>query len=236
MPTFQTIQDRVTRRVIDLPAAVTAEVADLVNMAMVTLQNQHRFKVMEAKTGQLTTVVTTRPLSSAVPSDFKALRGLPYLVRNDGTTRDLEVAADEAAALDAYSLNDPNDKGEPRLILDPEPDETGARTWQVFPFPDGNADWSGGEYRVVVPYWRFLTPLDGGTDENWFTSNADWWLTFQATAHGFFLDWDEERGAFWEGEASKRLLETVKRDKLERLGSVRSLAVHKDVWAPQLRR
>ncbi|KKK91371.1 hypothetical protein LCGC14_2713670, partial [marine sediment metagenome] len=33
MPTFQTLQDRVTRRVIDLPASVTAEVPDLVNKA-----------------------------------------------------------------------------------------------------------------------------------------------------------------------------------------------------------
>lgn len=245
MPTFQTLQDRVTRRVIDAPASVVTEVPALVNKALRMLQELHNFRVMETETAQLTTTVATRPLSAAVPANFKEFRGLPYLVKNDGSTRDLVHAADRAAALDVFSLNDPSDKGEPKLILDPEPtDDTGARTLEVFPFPDGLSDWSGGEYRVVIPYWRYVTALSGGTDENWFTSNAEWFLTFLATAEGFYLDWDEARGQMWEARAGdfapdgrgvgefKRVL---KQDKLARLGSVRQLAIHRDVWAPQTR-
>lgn len=245
MPTFQTLQDRVLRRVVDAPAAVSAEVPDLLNKAMRTLQELHNFRVMETETAQLLTTVATRPLSAVIPANFKSYRARPYLVKDDGQTRDLLLAANRAAALDAFALNDPNEKGEPKLVLDPEPtDDAGARTWEVFPFPDGLSDWSGGEYRVVVPYWRFVTALSGNTDENWFTSNAEWYLVFQATAEAFFLDWDEARGQLWatraggfapDGRAVGEFSRVMKQDKLFKLGQVRTLTFHTDVYAAQLR-
>ncbi len=236
MPTFQTLQDRVSRRVVDLPAAVVTEVPDLVNKALTELQEHHDFKIMEATTAQLTTTAAARTLSAVVPTDMKGLRGRPYLVMFDGSTRDLLMAPHLAAALDAYTFDDADDKGEPRLILDPHPsDETGARTWEVWPYPDGLSDWSDGEYRIVVPYWKYLTALSAGADENWFTSNATWYLVFKATAEAFYLDWDEDRGQIWETRAQGELTKALKRDKLARLGSVRQLSLSLDVFGPQLR-
>ncbi len=245
MPTFQTLQDRVLRRVIDAPASVSTEVPALVNKAMRTLQELHNFRVMETETAQLTTTVATRPLSAAIPANLKSYRARPYLVKNDGQTRDLLLAANRAAALDAFALNDPNEKGEPKLVLDPEPtDDTGARTWEVFPFPDGLSDWSGGEYRIVVPYWRYVVELNAGVDENWFTTNAEWYLVFQATAEAFYLDWDEARGQLWaaraggfapDGRAVGEFSRALRQDKLAKLGAVRALAFHTDVFAAQLR-
>ncbi len=87
----------------------------------------------------------------------------------------------------------------------------------------------------MIPYWRYVTALSAGVDENWFTSNADWFLTFLATAEAFYLDWDEARGQVWETRAQGKLAAVLKRDKLARLGSVRHLAMHLDVFAPQLR-
>ncbi len=245
MPTFQTLQDRVDRRIIDLPASVTAEVPDLLNKAMRTLQEMHNFKVMEKETAQLTTTVAVRTLSAVVASDLKEMRGLPYLVKNDGSTRDLLFAANRAAVLDVFTFDDANEKGEPKLILDPEPtDVAGARTWEVYPYPDGLSDYSDGEYRIVLPYWKYLPALSDGTDENWFTSNAEWYLVFLATAEGFYLDWDEARAQMWEaragdfapdGRAVGEFRKVIKQDKLARLGSVRQLAIHRDVFAPQIR-
>jgi hypothetical protein len=235
MATFQTLQDRVTRRVIDLPAAVTTEVPDLVNKAIRRLMDLHNFKVMETETAQLLTTAATRALQTAVPTDLKELRGRPYLVKNDGTTRDLLVAANRQAALDAFPLNDPDDKGEPKLILDPEPSDAGVRTWEVWPFPDGLSDWSGGEYRIVIPYWRYLPVLSGGTDTNWFTENVEWYIVFDAASEAFFLDWDETRGAVMAQKAAGEFDRALKVDKRARLGSVRQLAIHLDVFAPQLR-
>ena len=245
MPTFQTLQDRVTRRVIDLPASVTAEVPDLINKALRTLQEMHNFRVMGTEQKLLTTTVATHPLSAAVPANFKEHRGRPYLVKNDGSTLDLLLAANRNAVLDVFPLNDANDKGEPKLVLDPEPtDDTGARTMEVWPFPDGLSDYSGGEYRVTIPYWRYVAALSGGTDENWFTSNAEWYLTFQATAEAFYLDWDEPRGQLWEaragdfspdGRAVGEFRKVLRQDKLARISSVRQLAFSLDVFGPQIR-
>ncbi len=245
MPTFQTLQDRVTRRVIDLPASVVTEVPDLINKALRTLQEQHNFRVMETETAQLTTTIATRPLSAAVPANFKEFRGRPYLVRDDGATRDLLLAANRTAVLDRFSLNDPNDKGEPRVLLEPEPtDDTGARTLHVYPFPDGLSDWTGGEYRVVVPYWRYVAALSDGADENWFTTNAEWYLVFAATAEAFYLDWDEARGQLWatragdfapDGRGVGEFARVLRQDKLARLGSVRALSFSLGVFSPQLR-
>ncbi len=245
MPTFQTLQDRVLRRVIDAPASVAAEVPDLINKALRTLQELHNFRVMETETAQLTTTVATRPLSAAVPANFKSYRARPYLVKDDGQTLDLMLAANRVAALDAFALNDANEKGEPRLVLDPEPtDDAGARTWEVFPFPDGLSDWAGGEYRVVVPYWRYVAELSGNPDENWFTTNAEWYLVFQATAEAFYLDWDESRGQLWQARAGGfapdgrtvgEFQRVLRQDKLSALGGVRSLTFHTDVYAAQLR-
>jgi len=245
VPTFQTIQDRVTRRIIDLPASVTTEVPDLVNKAMRTLQEMHNFKVMEAETAQFVTVIATRTVGFVPLVTFKEHRGLPYLVKNDGSTRDLLLAPDRAAALDVFSLNDPNDKGEPKLLLQGEPTtDKGTRSFEVYPFPDGLSDYSDGEYRIVVPHWRYLTPLSGGTDENWFTTNAEWFLTFLATAEGFYLDWDEARAQMWEaragdfspdGRAVGEFKRAIGQDKTARLGSVRQLSIHRDVFAPQIR-
>ncbi len=237
MATFQNIQDRVERRVIDLPASVVTEVPDLINKALVELQEFHDFKVMETETAALTTTVATRPLSAAVPTAMKGLRGRPYLVMFDGSTRDLVVAPSRSAALDAYTLNDADDKGEPRLILDPEPtDDTGARTWEVYPYPDGLSDWSDGEYRIVIPYWRYVTALNAGADTNWFTTSTEWYLIFKATAEAFYLDWDEARGQLWETRAQGELAKALKRDKMARLGSVRHLSFSLDAFGPQLRR
>ncbi len=236
MATFQTLQDRVERRVIDLPASVVTEVPDLLNKAMRELEDHHNFRIMGVQTAQLTTTVATRPLSTAVPSTMKELRGRPYLVMFDGSTRDLLVAPHRMAAHDVYTLDDADDKGEPRLVLQTEPtDETGSELWFVYPYPDGQSDWSDGEYRVVIPYWRHLTELSVGSTSNWFTNNAEWYMVFKATAEAFYLDWDEARGQLWETRAQGELAKVLKVDKLARLGSVRQLSLSLDVFGPQLR-
>lgn len=236
MTDFITIQTRVTRRVIDLPAAVAAEVPTLVNEAIKELQEGHNFKVMEAATAQLLTTAGTHALA-AVPPDYKEARGKPYEVLFDGSTRDMIHAANIQSVLDVFTLNDLNDIGAPEVILDPEPEDIeNVRSFEVYPFPDSNSDWGDGEYRVVIPYWKFLPDLVNDGDTNWFTSNAEKWITFRATAEAFVLDWDEERSIFWDARATAERIKVTNRDKLFRLGGVGTLTPHKDVNTPKLRR
>ncbi len=88
MATFTDIQDRVEAAVIDLPATVLAAIPNLVNAAMRKLQSRHNFKVQETATAATLTTLASHTLV-AVPSNFKEIRGTPYMLRNDGSTRDL---------------------------------------------------------------------------------------------------------------------------------------------------
>lgn len=236
MATFLQLQNRVKTRLIDLPSAVEAEVPTLVNSAIREIEDRHHFKVMEATTGQLTTTINTRTLSSAVPSDFKSLRGKPYLVENTGFTKPLLVTTAQENALDAYDVSGTIDVGQPEVIVDPYfSDENSTRTWEVYPAADGNSDWSDGEYRVVIPYWRYLTDLSADGDTNWFTTNAVEFILRWATAEGFFLNEEEERAAVWFQRAEQQVATVVKADKLYRLGATDHIAIQHGANAPRLR-
>jgi len=234
MATFTDIQNRVTTAVIDLPAAVNSAVPNLINAAMRKLQSRHNFKVMETLTASLLTTIAVRTLA-AVPTNFKEIRGTSYMLRDDGSTRDLIYAANREAILDAFPSNDPNDKGEPQAILDAEPNDANVRNFEVWPFPDGLSDFTGGEYRIVIPYWRFVAALAAGTDTNWFTVNAEDYLVYKATADAFALDWDEEHEAIWLAKSNNEFNDTKMQDKRFRLAGVRTLVPHKDVFAIKLR-
>ncbi len=234
MGTFVQIQTRVKRRVIDLPASVTAEVPELVNEAIRSLETRHDFKVMETESSTFTTTVAIRSIG-AVPSDFKKLRGRPFYVRNDGSIRRLLNPHARMAAERTFTRADANDKGKPALILDAEPDKDGARNFEVYPFPDGSSDYSGGEYRIIVPYWRFLADLSADADTNWFTVNAEEYVIFAATSEAFFLDWDEERAQIWSEKATQKANEIILADKHFRMAGVSTIVPHRDVNAPRLR-
>ena len=236
MATFTQIQDRVKRRVIDLPASVTTEVPALINEAMRRLQRKHNFKVMETETAILTTTIALRTLSTAaVPSNFKEMRGSPYLITESGGFKDLLHPDQRASAMREYSVSDVNAEGEPRLIVDGEPSDLNVRNWAVYPFPDGNSDFANGEYRIVIPYWRYLPILVINSDANWFTADAEEYLVYRATAEAFALNWDEERMAIWTQKAADERVEVIKTDKKTRLAGVDTLVPHLDVHGSRLR-
>lgn len=236
MATFVDIKTRALRRLIDAPAAVTTEVGTLVNEAIRSLEQRHDFKVLETETAQTSTAEDTRILLAVPAATYKKPRGDPYMVRFDGSTKPLTLSQDRASVLTAYDLAGTLDKGEPEVILDTEPDDTGARNFEVYPLPDALSDWSDGNYRVVIPYWRLLPDLSGDTDTNWFTVNAVEYIIARAVAEGFLLDWDEERSTVWETKAAKWVTEAVRADKLYRLGAMRTLVPHKDVNHERLER
>jgi hypothetical protein len=221
MMTFQELQAEVQVKVIDLPTVITTSVPTLVNRAIRTLQKRHNYKVMEAEAA-FTTTLQTRVLG-AVPSDFKEFREVPYLVEDLGRVRIVNVAPTRRDAL--LFWND-DDEGYPRELLDALPDGTGARNFEVFPLPDGQSDYVDGEYRVRVPYWRYLPNLIQTSDTNWFTVNAEEFVIFKAVAEAFAIDWDEQRSAVWEAKAEVKRREVEKEDKVYRLSSLLAVPIH----------
>lgn len=233
MATFKQIQDRVKTRVIDLPTAVTSEVNTLINAAIRTLERRHKFKVQEALTAQILTVAAQRTLATAVPTDYLEARGKPRLIFNTGRDQRLEWLSGRQAAWDRYGHTDATEDGEPKALLDPEPDKEGVRTFEVYPFPDGASDWSGGEYRIMIPYWRTLATLSANNDTNWFTTNAEEYIVAQASSEAFLLDWDEERAAVWATRAGVHMQEVITLDKLARLGGVDTFVPSPDAAGPE---
>ena len=231
MGTFSEIQDRVERRVIDLPASVVTEVPLLINEAVRRLERRHNFKVMEAETSQMVTTEANHVLA-AVPSNYKEARKKPYLVFDNGSTRRLILAASLEAVLSVLTLSDTNDEGEPQVLLDAEPtDDAGARNFEVYPFPNTSSQWNDGNYRVVIPYWKYLADLSADADTNWFTTSAVSYIVLEATSRAFYLNWDETRGALWAERAAVHGRRAVKVDKRSRLGRSTTLTPRYDVHA-----
>jgi hypothetical protein len=128
--------------------------------------------------------------------------------------------------------------GPPSVILRGEPtDELGATNFEVYPLPDGLSLYSNtdaGEYRIVIPYWKYLTVLSAGGDQNWFTNNAEEYIRFDAASQAFFADHDEERGTLWKQRASEQFKDILYRDKLLRLSGFDTLVPSPDVEGSRL--
>lgn len=222
MSSFLTIQQRVTRRIVDLPTAVSTEVPLLVNESIRTLMDLHNFWCMRAELQFNTNAAATNahvigqiPQGTS-PWQWKEPRGNPYYVLGIGATREFGYASSRQQAYRSYDPFDPNSKGPPRMMLIGEPDNTTVAdpsnpdvlsnnmNIEVYPYPDGQSDWTtspAGEYRVNVPYWAFLPDLSADGDTNWFTQNAERFIVDFATARGFMMNYDEQRANFWYQQA-----------------------------------
>ena len=228
--TYEEIQDEVLRNLIDTPTAVQEGVPNYVNRAMRTLQGKHNFKVMEKEADYLT-VVGQRELElsgdTVLPTRFKEWRLEPFVVTDDGQWEELVIAPNMTAIRRLFTEDE---EGPPRALFQDEYTDDDAETTQsllaVYPLPDGNSDYDDGEYRISVPYIGYVADLSADADDNWFTNNAAEWLIFQATAEGFFTDWDENRATVWTQRAANKFDEVKMLDKRGRLGGVREMVPH----------
>jgi len=242
MATFTELQTEVATNLIDVPTAVSALIPTYLNRAMKTLQTRHNFEVMKAATAVLVTAPATRVLV-ATPADFKEFRldpvtGVgPYVIHASGDIQELQIGQSRAAVefdvtTDAGGEADPAlTIGPPQMVLRSEPtSEAGASNLEVWPLSDSLSLYADGEYRIRVPYWKYLTALSAGGDTNWFTTNAEEWLLLQATAYGFFTNEDEERATMWTQRAAEKLQEAINRDKRLQVSRIQTLVPHKDAF------
>lgn len=223
MATFAEIKTRVGQIVIDLPTTVTAQLSTLVNEAIRTLQRTHDFRVMQATTSVFTTTNEDDALG-AVPSDFKGFRGRPMMINQDGSVTRLEVLASKEEAWATFGTDAGGEAdvdtlvGSPKGIYIGEPSDTaGTSAFVVAPFADDLSLYTNGNYRIVIPYWKFLPALSADADTNWFTVNCDDFITYQAAAEAFFDDHDTENGTYWQQKAAGRYQEIIASDKQARI-------------------
>ncbi len=223
MANLSDIRTKVLRRVVDAGSAVEAEVDDLINLAMREIQNRHNFRFMEASESY-TTTLATRSLGN-LPERFKSWRGTPWGTMED-SGREWWVNTIERQE-EVYSHFSDLDEGPPSLILQVVPEDglDGATTLSVWPLSDGLSDYDDGEYRITVPFWRFLPDLEDDGDSNWLTDNAEEYLLFRATAEAFDIDWDDEKLTKYLTKSEAKAREVIKLDKHNRVASL-------DTWVP----
>jgi len=239
MANFGELQTQVQDAIIDLPTVTINQIPNFIRQAIRKLQRKHNFKVMEAQSGLFTTTLHTRSIG-AVPTNFKEFRGRPMEVSLQGRVRRLAIAQrnEEALAMFGWEVAgggiDPATiAGRPMALgVSPSSDEAGVYAFHVFPLPDGLSLFSGGEYRIVVPYYRYLTPLSAAGDTNWFTTNAEEWAVQQAAAFGFFHDHDEERGTLWTQRAATEYKDILLADKYFRLSGFETLVPYMGAAGP----
>lgn len=193
------IRTAVLNRLVGVADAVSDEVDQLINDAVLDAQDEHNFQVMKG-TVTANTVLANHQLVNPLPADWKEPRGRPFYTDTTGKEVFLNYLPDTEDLAKEFDTANTTEKGAPRALRVSMIDDLGTLKAEVFPFPDGLSGYTGapaGEYRMTVPYWRYLPELANDSDENWFTDVGYQYIIAQATARGFLLDWDEQRGGAW---------------------------------------
>lgn len=230
---FSELQSEVEFWLLDLPTGLSAKIPGWINEAIRRAQERHNFRCMEDELLPVT-VDNQRELVADKSATFtwKEMRGKPYYYRQDGSTEEIDWAPSESEMIRTFAIQLPDesnttpaDEGPPRYLLERD------TSIDVFPLPDDQSDWNNGNYRVVIPCWKYLDDLVGDNDTNWFTTNNPYYIIWKATAIGFMANRDEERGEFYEGKAKTLFMELRSTDKRSRLGDRLTLARKNDVYA-----
>lgn len=224
MATFAQLKTRVKDYLIDVPTKTDALVGDWINRAITKAEERFNFQHMMASQ-EFTTVEDTRVLSSSLPTRWKSLRDMPFFTEDDSfqATQEIGHATSEGDMRRQYAELD---DGSPDFLLFSEADDE----IQVWPLPDGESDHDDGEYRITVPYWRKTAALANDGDTNWFTDNAEWYVTFFAAAEGFLFNRDEQAAVFFE-RANAELAQLVRTNKQTQKRLPRMLVPRRDVYA-----
>lgn len=216
--TFSEMQASVKTWIVDLPTEVVAEVPKIINRVLRTMQQKHNWRVMEAS-AELVTTAGEHELGTI--ADFKEIRARPWLRFDDGGDAEIEWASSGSDLTRLYSRNDSvTDVGRPELLYLASLDEDNVPSFEVYPYPDGNSDWDDGEYRVNIPYWKYLPELVGSNDTNWFMNNCETYVLQASVAEAFAFNLDDEHSVLWLQRAQAPLMDALRQDKRGR--SIRS--------------
>lgn len=225
MATFAGLKAEVLTNIIDLPPAVSANVGTYINRAIKSAERRYNFKYMEAET-ILTTAVGVLALGSL--SSFKEWRDRgPYGLQQFAPAFELAISDNTREQRKTFTLNTAY-PDRPRYIRQSGMDSANNITLEITPYPDGNSDWSDGNYQIVLPYYAYSTALSGTTDFNWLTVNAEEYIIERATAYGFQADWDVQNSALWEQWAKNKFDEVKLTDKKMRLSGLNEFVVNLD--------
>lgn len=226
--TFSDLTTRVSSNVIDLPSSVQANVPVYVNRAIRSAERKYNFRYMEKSalfvtTTLLTSLINQDGSSNSTILNFKELLGRgPYVLQQNAAARGLYLAPEDREVLQAFTLNTSYPDA-PVWVQLSGVDPNNTITVKVYPYPDLNSDWNDGNYRIVIPYTGYSTPLSSGSDFNWMTNNAEEYIEEQASGFAFQADHDYNGMALWFQRADAHFQEIKLADKKARLAGIDTL-------------
>jgi len=242
MATFQDLVSRVSAELIDVPTRTAAVIPTFVSQAIRKLQYRHDFNVCKTSTAVLTTVTGQRVLGN-VPSDFLRFRKeLPHVIDNHGNVIDLGISPGTAqvermlGSIAGGEFQTEQLNGPPTILALSEPsDVNNTRQFLIYPLPDGRSLYQtapANEYRIRIPYIRQL-PEIVGSQSNWFTANAEEFITYAAVSIGYFFNQDIKNGQIWQQRAGAEVADILARDKNESISGNTTLNISFDVLGPR---
>ncbi|MGI9297768.1 MAG: hypothetical protein ACR2QC_07710 [Gammaproteobacteria bacterium] len=203
--TLAQIRARVQTHVVDVVDEITAEFDGWINWAIRVAQETHNFRAMQAEQFKDTTK-NVRLLGTKF-IDWKDRRLDPYYVTPEGSNIRLSWATEDQAR-ERYGENTTQDIGPPkdlveRIFYDGTSD---LDQFLVYPFPDALSRQVGpapaaGEYRILIPYYRYLPTLAADNASNYFTDNWDNYVVWLAAAQALFLNEFNERALVFSTKA-----------------------------------
>lgn len=232
---FSTLQGHVQDYVLDLPTETQALVPVWVNRAIEKAARRYNFRFMHTVM-EATTAENTRKLADK-PADWKETASLPWLLEQGGGSKEINWAASASdmirlfgSAAPAEGSAIPIDAGTPAFLL-----ET-ADELEVWPFPDTQATWDDGNYRLRVPYWAMPADLSADDDSNWLTEQAPFYVIYDAAAEGFLFNQDEQRAGIYQQLAEIEIVRIRNREKRSYLPDRITLGARKGVYGTAHRR
>lgn len=223
MATFAELQTFVNGALIDTPSFVADEVPNLINEAMKELQTLHNFDVMRSVVEYTTGATNTL---GARPSDWKEWRGEAYYEDEDGAYHGITFANTRSDALRGSYVHN---AGSPWIVVTAEPtDDLGTTSMEIWPVSNELSDFSDGQYRLTLPYWRYLPRLSESDDENWFTNDehASAFIKYRAVSFGFELNEDNAKADRWNVRAQDKAKLAITANKRRGLSQSDTIAIH----------
>lgn len=222
---FAQIVSNVENYLLDLPDETQAAIPDWINEAVRDAERRFNWKHMEAQT-EAVTVAGERFLLTE-PLRYKESRGDPYILHEDGDREPIQWAP----SLQDMLLQTPQSStdatlgaGKPSFLLAVYDEYDLDFELEVYPLSDGESQYSDGEYRLYVPYWRYTAE---GPDlaTNWFSQNLPYYVIFKAAAMGFEFNRDEQRAQYFETRAEKQFKKGSGQQKRARLQGTPTMSI-----------
>lgn len=266
MATFASLQSRIESELIDAPSIVTTLVPTWINAGIFWLQCQHSFQVQQS---EVQVVTSSTPalgnnqthILTQLPTDWKSKRGIPYYAWFIGYVQQMEWLLTREVLYRQWNAQDFNQVGPPchlfvgeaeNALFPPVPTNPSNNlvglNIEVYPYPDGSSDWSDGNYRIRIPYYRYLPALVNPTDANWFTLDGPQaeFVVRYSVWQGFMVLEDEQRanihkamaiGAQYDGSRAVTLggwaRAVLDQDKGIMSQPARQLAMRRDAYGPR---